>query len=366
MANSNDKQVKIQLAALNPYLETNFIENVSKEISGKSFILWGENNSYPDFLFDLYNTCTTLQTLCNGTADYVCGNEVICNIPQFQKQINKKGDTILDLVQRITTDYLIFGGWSIQVLRDFNGRVSELYWIDFSKIRTNKKCDVFFYSEDWSKSYGRVKYITYPKFNIDDVQNASSIYYFKGTKTRAQYPVPIYNASIKACMVQSKIDDFHLNELNNNFLTSKIINLNSGQPDDELRNEIERNINEKFSSSDNAGRIMISFNDSKENETTVTDLSSDDFDNRYDALAKRSASQIFTAFRATPNLFGLPTETTGFNAQEFAEAFKLFNRTVVYPIQTTVIDCLDKIFGVKGSITIKPFSLETVGEKEVE
>lgn len=364
----NKKKINIQLSALNPYIESNFVENVCKEIQGKDFISWGENNKYPEFLYDLYNSCTTLQSVINGTADYVIGDEVICNVPRFSKTVNKAGDTIKDLLERLAADVLIFGGCAIQVLRDFNGNVSELYWVDFSKLRSDKKNEVFFYSEDWNKSYGRVKYLTYPKFSEGDL-NPSSIFYYKGNKTRETYPVPTYNAAIKACMVQAKIDEFHLNELSNNFLSSKIINFNSGIPDDELKNEIERNLNEKFSGSENAGRILVSFNDNKDAETTVTDLGSDDFADRYDALSKRSTSQIFTAFRAQPLIFGLQKENNGFSQDEYLQAYVLYNRTVVRPLQNIIVDCLDKILGMKDSITIKPFSLEvadtTLTENEV-
>ena len=210
-----------------------------------------------------------------------------------------------------------------------------------------------------------MKYIKYPKFNLDD-SNPTSIFYYKGNKTRGTYPTPLYNAAITSCELEKKINQFHLSEINNNFLTSKIINFNSGVPDDDLKNEIERNLNEKFSGSENAGRILISFNNNKDSETTVADIPQDEFGERYDSLAKRSTSQIFTAFRATPNLFGLPTETTGFNQQEFSEAFKLYNRTAVKPIQKVIVDTFDKIFGVDGSITIEPFNLEYDSEQEVE
>ena len=363
--NNNIEKAKVQLSALNPYLQDNKVENVEKEISGVDFLAWGTDNRYSDYLFSLYTDCATLQSIINGTVDFVCGNDISCNLQRFENTVNKKGDTIIDIIQRISTDYLIFGGFALQVIRNAVGEISELYWVDFTKIRSDKKNEVFFYSEDWCKSYGRVKYIKYPKFNPDD-SNPSSIFYCKGNKTRGAYPVPIYNAAITACELEKKINQFHLSEINNNFLTSKIINFNSGIPDDDLKNEIERNLNEKFSGSENAGRILISFNANKDSETTVTDLPQDDFGERYDSLAKRSTSQIFTAFRATPNLFGLPTETTGFNEQEFAEAFKLYNRTAVKPIQKVIVDTFDKIFGVDGSITITPFNLEYDSEQEVE
>lgn len=359
------KKNNLAFSALNPYLQDNKVENVEKEVSGVDFIAWGTDNRYPDYLFSLYEDCTTLQTIINGTVDFVCGNDISCNLPIFEKTVNKNGETIIDIIQRISTDYIIFGGFALQVIRNAVGNITELYWVDFTKIRSDKKNEVFFYSEDWCKSYGRVKYIKYPKFNIDD-SNPTSIFYYKGNKTRGTYPVPLYNAAITSCELEKKINEFHLNEISNNFLTSKIINFNSGIPDDDLKNEIERNINEKFSGSENAGRLLISFNANKDSETTITDIPMDDFADRYEALHKRSREQIFTAFRATPNLFGLPTETTGFNQQEFAEAFKLYNRTVVKPIQKVIVDTFDKIFGVDGSITITPFNLEDKSEQEVE
>ena len=364
---NNIEKAKIQLSALNPYLQDNKVENVEKEISGVDFIAWGTDNQYPGYLFSLYEDCATLQTIINGTVDFVCGNDISCNLPIFEKTVNKNGDTILDIIQRISTDYLIFGGFALQVIRNAVGNITELYWIDFTKIRSDRKNEVFFYSEDWCKSYGRVKYIKYPKFNTDD-SNPTSIFYYKGNKTRTTYPVPLYNASITSCELEKKINEFHLNEISNNFLTSKIINFNSGVPDDDLKNEIERNLNEKFAGSENAGRILISFNANKDSETTVTDLPMDDFADRYEALHKRSREQIFTAFRATPNLFGLMTETTGFNEQEFFEAFKLYNRTAVRPIQQIITKSFDKILGFEGSITITPFNLEDDNkvEKEVE
>ena len=355
----------VALSAINPFLTTNLVENVEKEVSGKDFISWGNDNRYPNYLFSLYSECATLQSIINGTSDFVVGNDIKCNVSKFSKQINKKGDTIIDLISRISIDYLIFGGFAIQVIKDYNNQISELYWLDFSKLRCDKKNEVFFYSEDWNKSVGRVKTIKYPKFSPND-KNATSIFYFKGNKTRSTYPTPIYNASIIACELEKKINKFHLNEISNNFLTSKIINFNNGQPDSYIQEEIERNINEKFSGGENAGRILISFNQNKDSATTVQNLGTDNFADRYNALSKRMREQIFVAFRAVPAIFGLMTESTGFNEQEFAESYKLYSRTMVQPIQRNIIDTLDKIFGVEGSITIKPFDLNNEVEQNIE
>ena len=359
------KKNNLAFAALNPYVTTNTVENVEKEISGKDFIAWGADNRYLNYLFSLYEDCATLQSIINGTTDFVCGNDISCNSPRFEKIVNKNGETISDIIQRISTDYLIFGGFALQVIRNAVGEITELYWIDFTKIRSDKKNEVFFYSDEWDKSYGRVKYIIYPKFNQDD-SNPTSIFYYKGNKTRGTYPTPIYNAAITSCELEKKINEFHLNEISNNFLTSKIINFNSGLPDDDLKNEIERNLNEKFSGSENAGRILISFNANKDSETTVTDLTVDDFGERYDALQTRCREQIFLAFRAQPIIFGLQKENNGFSQDEYLQAFALYNRTVVQPIQQVIIKSFDKILGFEGSLTIVPFSIEVTKDTLID
>lgn len=352
---------KYAFAALAPYIQHNKVENVEKQVNGKDFIMWGNDNRYPEYLYGLYENCATLQSVINGTADFICGNE----IKFFKTVVNNNGETIYDIVRKIVIDDLIFGGYAFQVIKNPFGTPVEIYWVDFSKLRSNEDNTVFFYSDDWSKSAGRVKCVMYPKWGKDD-ENPTSIFYYKGEKSRKTYPTPIYNAAIDACEIERKINEFHLNEISNNFLTSKIINFNNGVPDDDLKNQIEKSINEKFSGSENAARLMVSFNDNKDCETTVTSLGEDGFADRYAALSKRVVSQIFTAFRATPNLFGLPTETTGFNEQEYESSFKVYNRTSVRPVQKQIVETFEKVFGQKDIMSIEPYSLENNEEKVVE
>ena len=351
------KKVNLFLAALNPYVQTNTVSSEEKEISGKDFISWGGDNKYPTFLWDCYSNCATLQSIINGCADYVAGEDVTSSIPNFSVTVNKKGETFFDVVGKLAMDYFVYGAYAIQVIRSMNGNINEIYWVDVSKLRSDKKNEVFFYSDDWSKTYGRVKYNKYPKFNHNDKNIATSIYYYKG-KSRTIYGTPIWNAATKNVQIDREITNFHLNEINNNFLSSKLISFNNGTPDDNLKTEIEKNLNEKFSGSSNAARLMISFSDSKENAPEVLDLSSDDFDARYIELEKRNTEQIYIAFRATPLLFGLVTEANGFSTSEYKDSYKLFYHNVIRPVQNAIVNSFDKIFGVKGSIVITPSQID--------
>lgn len=363
-----NKKVDLFLAALNPYVQTNKVENVEKKIVGRDFIGWGENNCYPQYLWDLYSDCATLQSIINGTADYVAGDDIKCNVMNFETTVNSNGETIRDIVQKIAMDNLIFGSFAIQVIRNMAGQVAEIYWVDVNKLRSDEKNEVFYYSDDWSKSYGRVKTLQYPKFGVND-SNATSIYYHKGNKTRSVYGTPVWSAAIKNVGIDIAITDFHQNEINNNFMGSKLISFNNGTPDDELKTEIEKNLNEKFSGSENAGRILISFSESRDNAPEILNLGTDDFDKRYESLEKRNKEQIFVAFRATPVLFGLVTESNGFATNEYRDSYKLFNKTMVQPIQRNIVEAFNKIFNTNNSIEITPFTIqfeEDNKEKNVE
>lgn len=356
----NNNKIDLFLTAISPFIKSNIIDNTEKKINGKDFVIWGENNQYPQYLLNCYENCATLQSIINGTTDFVCGNEIKSNIPQFSIKVNNQGDTLSDIIRKITIDYLTLGAFSLQIIRNVIGNISEIYWVDVAKLRCDEKNEVFYYCDDWGKS--RCKTLVYPKFGFDD-KNPTSIYYFKSNNSRNTYGSPIWSASVKNIAIDIAINDFHLNELNNNFMGSKLISFNNGIPDDELKLEIEKNLNDKFSGSDNAGRIMISFAQSKDNAPEIINLATDDFAQRYEALEKRNQEQIFVAFRAQPIIFGLQKENNGFSQDEYLQAFALYNRTVVTPIQQHIINTFNKIFGVDNSITITPFSVDVVEDR---
>ena len=334
------------------------IPKLTQDVSqNKNYVYYGEDNKYPDYLWGLYNDVSTLKTIVDGTSDYIAGDDVHCNIPGMETQVNRKGDTMRDLIKWLSKDYEIYGGCAYEVIRNKNNRPSELNYIDFRFLRTDKKNQSFYYSEDYAKKWIRSSNVlVYPKF-VQDSDAVSSIVYLKNT-TSTPYPIPRYSGAIRACEIERHIDDFHLSGLQNGFSPSYLINFTQGVPTEEQKAEIEKNVNEKLCGTGNVGRIMLNFAASKDNLATVQKLDIQDFGDKYQAAAKRSREQIFTAMGAVPALFGLMSESTGFNQQEFTEAFALYNATTVKSIQRTLIDSIDKVFGIKGSVTIDTFTID--------
>ena len=372
----NSEKRHVSFAAIDQYVETNIVLPTEK-VTNRDFVEWGKGNNYPGYLLDLYNNVTTLRSIINGNIDFITGDDVSI-LPlgeSFADGImNTRGDLITDIVRDLAKDYNLYGGFALQIIRDHNGDVAEIYYIDMRFIRSNKENDVFYYNEHWEKG-GRKDVIIYPKFlrNLDWAsltdeerdRHASSILFVKNVHTQV-YPAPMYAASVLSCEIEKAISQYHWNSLNNNFCPDIIINFNNGDPGDEIKEEIVSDLEEKFSGYQNGKRFMVSFNKDRMSAVTIDAIKTDDFSERYKALEESCRRQIFAAFRAQPLLFGLNMDvSTGFSTDEFEQTFKLYNRTQVRPVQRLIADAFDRIYGSKGVLTIKPFSLESDTEQEV-
>ena len=372
----NSEKRHVSFAAIDQYVETNIVLPTEK-VTNRDFVEWGKGNNYPGYLLGLYNNVTTLRSIINGNIDFVTGDDVTI-LPlgdRFADGImNTRGDLITDIVRDLAKDYNLYGGFALQIIRDHNGDVAEIYYIDMRFIRSNKENDVFYYNEHWEKG-GRKDVIIYPKFlrNLDWTslsdeerdRHASSILFVKNVHTQV-YPAPMYAASVLSCEIEKAISQYHWNSLNNNFCPDIIINFNNGDPGDEIKEEIVSDLEEKFSGYQNGKRFMVSFNKDRMSAVTIDAIKTDDFSERYKALEESCRRQIFAAFRAQPLLFGLNSDvSTGFSTDEFEQTFKLYNRTQIRPVQRLIADAFDRIYGSKGVLTIKPFSLESDTEQEV-
>lgn len=351
---ANKDKVSLKFSAID-LLHEQVIPKLTELKGNNGRIQYGENDLYPEYLYELCNDVTTLKTIIEGTTDFVCGDGVESKDPRFEK--NREGVTLRKMFWNLAHDYLIYGGAAFEVILSNDlSSVVEVNYLNYRFLRSDKNNEMFWYSEQFAKKWGRTNdAIVYPRY-FAGTRQPRSVVYLKNNDTTT-YPIPRYSGAIKACEIERRIDDMHLNSLENNFMASSLISFNNGVPSDQEKAEIEKRIQKKFAGTENAGRIMISYTNGKENATTVTKLDTNDFLDRYNAAAERARKQIFMSFRATPNLFGYMDDTTGFNTQEFSEAFKLYNRTVCQPIQMLIKEALEETVG-EEFVEIKPFNID--------
>ena len=321
--------------------------------SGYDYVSWGKDNRFPNDLYDMYQNSAILQSVINGTADYVFGSGVISAFDV----VNDKYETLEDVVKRCVFDLLIFGGFAVQLMYK-GGKVEAMYWLDFQKCRKSEDEKKVYYSDDWGK-YAK-KALEYNAWT-PDTDKGTCIFYYKGHKTRGIYPVPMYIGALKSVKISTEISNFHLNNITKGFASNAVISFNNGEPDEDTKARIEKDVKEKFCGTDNAGSFLLLFNDSKDNACEIAKIQDDKFDLKYDALAKSVKEDIFIAFRATPTLFGLPNENNGFSKQEYLESFELYNKTVVVPLQKDVERAFKSIGFV---IKFKTFKLDDTSKTE--
>ena len=334
---------KFSFLAIDPYQIVTYKEPKEKDL-GQNMVGWGDKNDYPDYLLSLYNEVGVLRTIINGCVDYTVGNGI--EGPEWSRE----------LLPKLIHDYWIYGGFCFQVIRNKLKEPSKYIYVDFRNVRVSKDEEVYYYSEDWTKTLGRCKYITFPKYNPEDENQPTGLVYFKNVFNQ-YYPTPVYGAktTILACEIEKEVTNYHYSSVQNGFVGGYAFDFRNGIPGDDEKGEIEKDILEKYTGSGNAGRIVINFSDDNDHGLSLTKLETEDFGEKYKSLTKKTTQELFTAFRANPNLFGMPTENNGFNSEEYESTFKLFNRTMIKPAQIR-IKSLFESFGEEVSFI--PFTLE--------
>lgn len=326
-------------------------------VSGKDWYYWGKDNKLPYYLYGLYEKSSLMQSIINTTVNFIVGN----SIESIYKP--NEDETWEDLIRNLALDYMIYGGFAIQVMYNKIGQIKEIGWLDMRKCRTDESKNNIFYAKDFATK-SSPKYLTFKTWKRgEEYRNESAVFFYTGSK-RTVYPLPRYSGSIPAIETSIRIDNFHLNAIRNNFNGNFIINFNNGIPTDDVKKEIERKVKEKFCGDENAGGFLLVFNDSKENGVTVERIQDDQFDKKYEALKSQTITSIFTGFSAPSQLFGYAITGNVFSRQEYQDAFDLYSRLQITPIQNLFKRVFECIYSQENVIEFIPFELSTEDNDE--
>lgn len=307
------------------------VPDVVDKKTSKKYINWGEDNKLPNYLWDNYLSCSNLQAIVNTVVDFVIGEGIDTVFSQKD---------FVENIQKWVTDYVLFGGFTVEALRNRNGDIAQLNYINVMNVRVDEELTTAFLSNNWGSWSGK-DIIELPLYKEDEKQ-PHFIYYFRGNITRNINPIPMYIASLKSIEILNNVKNFHLNNLTNGFTASTIINLNDGTIKTRELSEIKKQLEEKFTGSSNAGKFILMNGGDKEHEATVVRLDADNFGDLYKALTESSENDLYVAFRINPMLVGVNVQT-GFSKEEFENAFALYNSTVITPIKNIFIKQFDKL-----------------------
>lgn len=346
----------------------------SELFNRQPWVSYGENNQMPQYLISRYNNCAIHKAVITSKREQICGDGIVSlNNPMATVNLINKKENVMDVYRKCALDLILFGGYSLNVIwsRD-RQTIAEIYHLDFSRVRSGKidpetdEINKYYYSADWS-NIKKFPVQEYDTFNQEDGQ-PSQVYYYKSySPNNSYYPHPDYSGGLAAIEIDVNIKEFHANNLKNGMLPSLWINMNNGVPGEEEQRLVTRALESQFSSVNNAGRPIISFNESKELSPEITQIQTSANDGYYSAIYDDILRSILSAHRVSSGeLYGISTSGKLGSRNEIVDHSEYFRKMVIQPYQKELLGSFDKLVSIKfqkpTTFEIKPLSIYEVGD----
>ena len=319
------------------------------KISKAGYYLPSANGKIFDQLVELYNGSSTHASFVNNMALKVKGSGLISNNEQDTQTI--KNYELNKLLADISFDLAIYGGFAIEVIwNQLHTKITRLNRLDFAKVRVGfidpdtDQTELYYYSNDWYNWRDREIDIL-PVFNPAEGSDNNQIYYFKTAGPGENiYPTPIYYAGLKWIYTDVEVSKYYANLVKNNFVSNTILALNNGIPDQEKQVEFERAIKENFTSSENAGSMMVMYSDTKENAPEVIKFNQEADDAKYQWLSKEITDKLIVAHNIpSAMLAGVRVAGTLGGREELEIANHLYNVNVIWPHREYIFETINEL-----------------------
>jgi len=313
----------------------------------------GEDNAYYQGLIDCFMDSTTNQAVITGIAQQIYGRGLeATDAAQKPEQFAEMKKLLKpDVLRKISLDLKMLGEAALQI--SYKGKkVHKITHFPRETLRPEKcnengDIEAYYYSADWSKVRNNTELTKIPVFGSKGTGNEVKI--IKRYVTGYHYISPA-DYSTSYATLEKEIADYLINDAQNSFSGTKVINFNSGIPSEEKMQQIKSQVMNKLTGSFGE-KCIIAFNHNAEQKTTVEDIPLNDAPQHYQYLSEECSKKILLSHRVTsPLLLGLRDGNSGLgsNSEEIENAQRLFSNTTIRPYQDLIIDCLDEVLAVNN------------------
>jgi hypothetical protein len=328
---------------------------VIQESKRDAWVDYGEDNNYYSFLLDRYTNSTTNNAIINNISRLVYGRGL--SAVDASRKPNEYAQAMAmfskECLRKIAIDRKMLGQFAIQVhYNDKHDRILKAFHMPVNLLRAEKcnkdgEIEAYYYSDDWTdvKKYPPVRIPAYG-YSKDKIEILFSKPYAVGMK---YYAYPDYQGAVPYALLEEEIADYLINEVQNGFSGTKVVNFNNGVPTEEQQSIITNKVLGKLTGS-KGQKVIVAFNDNMDTKTTVDDLPLNDAPEHYTYLSEECMRKIMLGHNVTsPLLFGI-AGANGFssNADELQNSFILFNNMVIKPLQDEILEALDTILSYNG------------------
>ena len=372
MDNKENKKVRmVQLAA---YQTPQVQEN-----NRQDWVEYGSDDNFFQYLIDRYTYSPTNNAIINNIVKLIYGKGLNAvdasskpNAYAMMRNLFSK-----ECTKKQITDAKMLGQFAIQVIYSKDRKsIAKTHHIPVHLLRA-EKCnkdgiiEAYYYSDNWQdvKKFSPKRI---PAFGMSN-EPIEILYIQPYTVGMKYYAYVDYQGALPYTVLEEEISDYLINEVQNGFSGTKVINFNNGIPSDEEMDETEIKVKNTLTGS-RGKRVIVSFNHSEAEKTTVDDIPLNDAPQHYEYLSEECMRKIMLGHQVTsPLIFGIAT-STGFssNADELQNSFILYYNMVVVPYQEMILDAYDKILAFNGVSlklyfeTLKPLEFTDPSGKTME
>ena len=338
------------------------------------WVNWGLRNDYPNMLLELYFNSITHHSCVDFLVNAIIGEGIDYEAMKLNGSdvFPNQNETWDDLIRKVSFDFILYGGFSVQVIKNKDDKSYSFYHMPISSIRVGKKDDdgnikKAYISKDFTNTtkYKPIEVDVLSSLNTEGITKGKQYLYlyYSYNPFDEYYSYPNYIGAIDAIRAEIKMKRYDYSSIVNNFTPSGIITLNQVANDEE-KQLIINNIDAMFSDSENANNVIVTFKNSAEDQpVTFTPITAPtEGVNLFADNNDRTIDRIIAAHKiANKGLIGLPMDASGFSNEGtlLEAAYNLTNKIHVKNLRNTITRNINQMFkmnGIDTEIILKPIS----------
>jgi hypothetical protein len=336
---------------------------VEKQKRGETHISWGEDNLYPQFLVSLYYNCSINQGIINSKVKYISSSGLDSDTTDKAKWelIKKNGNapySLDEIAVMLANDQEILNSFAVLFKKNPISKFWDAHHIPVELIRKSSNEDYYEYSENWkerNQSEEKTGYKLIKSIDSLSLEDKEVLLYVSAkskqhlvddrTKqlTKSVYPIPSYSGCISSILASVEMNYFRYSEVVNGFKGGTIINVPTGEPNNQdEKKKIVAKLKGESSDRDKQGGIVVTFSKSQETAPSVVQINGNNLDQRYLLTQESIVDEIMVGHSViNPALFSVKTAGQLGGTAELETAYSIFMNNYAQDRQKTITDALE-------------------------
>ena len=355
---------------------TNYVRPPLMEDKSRDWVMNGRLNQYYNYIIDRNNGSPTNASINESYTTLIYGKGLRTSSGALGAEGWGRLQTILRPreLRKMVRDFQVFGEFSFEIIESKGGELHSLTHVPKEMLIpaiANEKNEIekYWFSRNWQK-YTDIDYtpISFPAFGA---QKGNSMFVARPYTVGNEYfGSPDYSSGLVYAEIEEELSNMYISSIKNGLSAGYIINIPNGTNyTPEEKEEFERQVKRKLTSSSNSSNFIISFND-QEVAIDVTPFPvNSSVHKQWSELTEQAKTQLMTAHRViSPSLVGL-SSASGFSsvADEMDMSERQTIKRVIKPKQDFVIESLEEVlvhYGINLDLYFAPLTEEKIEIKE--